>query len=90
MKWKKDTCHNKIVGALRTCGCAVLDLSKLGKGAPDVLCIRGDMKRLFEFKAEKGKFTPAQIKWQQDNPRMAQYYRVVKTVDEALREMGLL
>ena len=87
---KKDTVHKPIAQALVLAGCAVLDLSMLGRGAPDCLCIRGDTVRLFEFKCRYGKFTIEQFAWQAKNPRMAQYYRVAKTTDEAFKEMGLI
>jgi hypothetical protein len=90
MNWKKDKVHNPIATALMQAGCAVLDLSKLGRGAPDCLCIAGFTMRLFEFKAKYGKFTKDQITWQCNNPRLMQYYRVVKTKEEALKKMGLL
>jgi hypothetical protein len=86
---KKDLCHNPITVALAMAGCAVMDLSGIGDGAPDLLCVRGNITRVFEFKGKYGKFTPDQIKWQNDNPRFAQYYRKIKTVQEAFLEMGL-
>lgn len=86
----KDLCHKPISKSLSECGCAVFDLSKLGNGAPDCLCIRGNIIRLFEFKSDKGKFRKSQLKWQNDNPRMAQYYRKITTFEMAAKEMELI
>jgi hypothetical protein len=88
--WKKDSCQKQIALQLALAGCAVMDLSKIGKGVPDLLCIRGNTIRLFELKSKYGKFTPAQIKWQRDNPRLMQDYRTIKTIEEGLKEMSLL
>jgi hypothetical protein len=88
--WKKDSCQKQIALQLALAGCAVMDLSKIGKGVPDLLCIRGNTIRLFELKSKCGKLTPAQIKWQRDNPRLMKNYRVAKTIEEAFKEMGFL
>jgi len=102
MHWHKDTVHDPISIALKMAGCAVLDLSKHGDGAPDDLAIRGNensaIVRLFEYKSgvkvnhrKKGNpYTPAQIEWQRRNPRLMKYYRTVDTKEQALKEMGLL
>ena len=86
---KKDKCHNVISFALASAGCAVLDMSGLGRGAPDCLCIRGNITRLFEYKDKYGTLTTAQIKWRNQNPRLAAYHRIIRTREEAFHEMEL-
>jgi hypothetical protein len=71
-------------------GCGVLDLSPLGRGAPDDLITRGDIFRLYEYKSKYGKLTPDQSEWLKRNPRLAKYHRIIKTKEQGLKEMGLL
>ena len=91
-KCKKDGNHNEIELALSRAGCATCDTSGLGDGAPDLMCIRSGIgiMRLFEIKQPGEGYTPKETKWQQRNPRMAQYYRRIETKEAALKEMGLL
>jgi hypothetical protein len=85
---KKDACHNSICDFLEATGMAVLDLSKLGGGVPDVAVWRGYMCRLMEFKSRYGKLTPDQIAWRNKNPRLAALTHEVKTIKDALKIMG--
>jgi len=98
MRWHKDLVQNPISIALKIAGCACLDISMTGRGAPDELVILVDRVRLFEYKSgtatthkKKGQpFTPDQIAWQKRNPRLMIYYRVIETREQAFKEMGLL
>jgi hypothetical protein len=79
-----DANHLEIVNALRAVGCGVLDLSAVGKGAPDILVAHPnnhDRMCLMEIKSKAGKVNPLQQKWHSLWPGGV---RVVRTVDEAL------
>ena len=45
-----DANHASIVQALRSCGWAVVDTSRLGQGFPDALAARGGRIELIEIK----------------------------------------
>ena len=47
---RTDLGHGAIVAALRQLGCAVLDLSRLGRNCPDLLVWRWDTAYLMEVK----------------------------------------
>ncbi len=47
---RTDANHSAIVKALRQAGCAVCDLSGVGKGCPDLLVSRGFETALLEVK----------------------------------------
>lgn len=55
-----DANHSDIVAALRKLGCTVLDLSRAGRGCPDVCVGYGGLSMLAEIKAEKGKLNVRQ------------------------------
>lgn len=78
-----DGNHAEIVDALRRVGCAVLDLSRVGDGCPDLLVRapgRGDLL-LMEVKAAKGKLNARQ----RDFEAHGWGVFVVRTVPEALK-----
>lgn len=55
-----DANHSAIVDALRRLGCSVLDLSRVGRGCPDILCGYGGISLPAEIKTAKGKFNDRQ------------------------------
>lgn len=58
---KVDANHAQIVQAFRKCGCSVLSLAALGKGAPDLCVGYGGLSILVEVKAnDKAKLTADQ------------------------------
>lgn len=62
---KVDQNHGAVVKALRSVGCSVLDMSRLGEGAPDLLAGYEGCNWLFEVKnptqpASKRKLKPMQ------------------------------
>ncbi len=68
LRARTDGNHKDIVKALRQAGCAVMDLSRVGAGCPDLLVSRGGENWLLEVKLgtlppSKRKRTPAQVKW---------------------------
>lgn len=52
---KRDGNHNAIVQALEQIGCTVLDLSRLGGDAPDILCGYRGESWLLEIKNPEGR-----------------------------------
>lgn len=95
---KVDGPHAAIVKALRKCGCQVLDLSKVGKGCPDLLvrlgcyvnCSDGIGTRsgkyvLLEVKTARGQLRTAQKAFQAQWPETL----VVRSVEEALMAIGV-
>jgi len=78
-----DGNHAIIVDALRRVGCRVLDLSRVGDGAPDLLVRapgQGDLM-LMEVKAAKGKLNARQRLFEAEGWPVF----VVRTVEDALR-----
>ena len=62
-----DTTHRSVIDALRHAGWYVLDLSQLGRGAPDAICARAGQVRLVEIKdgakpPSKQRLTPDETK----------------------------
>ena len=90
---KVDVMHGPIREGLRKAGVFVLDLSKAGKGCPDLLCHtrhtgwvplevktrRQDCKR-----TKAGPLTPAQVALHEQAP-----IAVVEAIDQALQIFGL-
>ena len=89
MKHKTDHNQAEIIKALRAVGATVQDLSKVGKGAPDILVGFHGCNYLMEIKNPdtKGKLNLMQRIWHQD---WRGQVVVVRTVEEALREIGVL
>ena len=89
MKHKTDHNQAEIIEALRAVGATVQDLSKVGNGAPDILVGHRGCNYLMEIKNPdtKGKLNLLQRIWHQD---WCGQRAVVRTVEEALREIGVL
>ena len=81
---KVDANQTAIVDARRECGCKVLSLASLGKGAPDLLveCPSGKLY-LLEVKTAHGKLTHDQLDFHRQWPVM-----IVHNEIEALRAVG--
>ena len=61
---RTDANQQEIMDALRKAGADVFDLSKVGKGIPDLLvCFNGETLLMEVKKDSKAKFTPAQLKF---------------------------
>ena len=86
---RTDANHKSIVSALRQAKILVLDMSTLGRGAPDIACAHAGLIYFFEIKNPKGnrKLTRDELffhlAWQG-------YVQVIQSVDDALRIMGIL
>ena len=64
---KVDTNHVELVKTFRSMGATVLDLSKVGKGCPDLLIGINNRIALVEIKRDdKAKYTNDQIKFMQN------------------------
>lgn len=60
---KIDQNQKEIVCALRKVGLSVIFLHAIGAGVPDLLVSSPTQMWLVEIKTEKGKLTPAQVKF---------------------------
>jgi hypothetical protein len=77
---RTDSNHAAIVAALRACGCQVLSLAAIGKGAPDLLVLnRAGELMLLEVKGPNGKLTDEQVSFHEKWP-----VYVVRTGQEAV------
>lgn len=86
---KVDANQGEIVRAVRSVfgPDAVLDLSAVGGGCPDILIgVRG-VNIFCELKTDRGKLTPDQVYFHRE---WSGQIAVVRTVDEALKEIGRL
>lgn len=84
---RRDANAAQIILALQKCGCAVLDLEKLGGGCPDIIVFYRDRARFLEIKTAKGA-----LSWRQKNWRNAWTGPppiTVRTIDEALAAVGI-
>ena len=83
---KKDSNQNSIVTALERAGCAVTDKSTAGEGFPDIICSRAGHHYLLEIKSSRGKLTAPQVEFHKKHTPV----HIVRTIDEALRAVGLI
>lgn len=83
---KVDANHSAVVAALRKVGCRVLDLSKVGKGCPDLLVRLGFRLRLIEIKnaAARGKVSKEQGEF---HAVWSGHVSVVETPEQAIEVM---
>lgn len=79
---RPDSNHGEIVAALRKAGIAVLSLTAVGNGCPDILCAFRETTVLLEIKAEDGKLNAGQVEFIASWP--GKVY-VVRTAEEAIR-----
>lgn len=81
---RRDSNEGEIVSALEAVGCSVTRLS--AKGVPDLIVGRQGVTYLMEVKERKGELTADQEiffeNWQG-------HAAIVRTVEDALREVGL-
>jgi len=83
---RKDSNQNEIVEALEQAGCAVTDMSTAGDGFTDLLVTRAGVHYLVEVKSGTGKLNQLQIDFHTKHKPVY----TVRSVDEALRVVGLL
>jgi hypothetical protein len=88
LRARTDANHAGIVQALRKVGCGVLDLSRVGKGCPDLLVSFQNGKRrdmvFLEVKTLKGKATSDQRAFAAAGWEVF----IVRSIDDALRVVG--
>jgi Holliday junction resolvase len=56
-----DTTHKAVMETLRKTGWQVIDASRVGRGFPDLLALKGGRMVLIEVKTAKGKHTRPQL-----------------------------
>lgn len=85
MRWaaKVDENQKEVVEALRKAGRAVLPLHQVGQGCPDLLVSSSEEMWLVEVKSEKGRLTPAQVKFIEE--WTGKEILVARTAEEAIR-----
>lgn len=87
-----DANQAEIVAALREVGCTVLDMSRLGGGAPDLAVGYGGLTILCEVKdgakpPSARKLTPAEQEWQ---ATWTGGCRLIESVEDALETAATL
>ena len=82
-----DGNHLEIVKALKGYGLEVLDLSRVGKGCPDILVSTASDMCLLEIKLPKKKLEKNQTKFHEDWKGKPIY--TVTSAEEALKLMGI-
>lgn len=82
-----DANQSDIVAALRSAGATVVQLHTVGKGCPDIAVGHGGINYLVEIKFDKGRLTPHEERFHADWRGIV---HVVRTVDDALRMIGVL
>lgn len=87
LRARTDTNHREIVNALRNAGASVEDLSRVGRGCPD-LCVglRGQ-NFLLEIKSGRHRLNAEQVEWRK---LWSGHVDIVYSVEDALRAVGLL
>ncbi len=65
---RTDANHVQVAAAFRKLGCKVLDLSRQGKGCPDLLIRLGSVFHLVEVKTPTGRTNALQDAFRQDWP----------------------
>lgn len=87
MPRRTDSNQADVVKCLRKLGYRVQDLSRVGKGCPDLL-VGAPWGQLFaiEVKGARGKLTPDQVEWHDDWRRMRPI--VARSVAEAVQAMN--
>lgn len=63
---KKDANHNAIAATFEALGCSVLDLSRVGRGCPDILVGFPHASILVEIKTTTGKLEDTQLRFIRD------------------------
>ena len=82
---RTDANQAHIIRALRACGVAVADLSRLGGGCPDLLCYHHGRWIPIEIKDRTGKLTRDEAVWW---TRMGVPPIVARTAEEAINLSG--
>ncbi len=81
---RTDSTHQEILAALRQAGADVLDMSRLGGNAPDLLVAHKTVLYLLEIKSARGQLSRGQSDFAARFP-----VHVVRTPQEALAVIGV-
>ena len=89
-----DANHKEVVDEFRRLGCSVLDMSRLGDGAPDLLIGYGGVSILVEVKdglkpPSKSTLNNDQLQWWmnwRENPRVVRNLEQVAETAEVLKQ----
>ena len=71
---KKDDNQKAVEQAFKAHGFKVFDLSRIGEGWPDLLVSRLKAHAFVEVKGEKGRLTPAQVRFMAENGNQLPIY----------------
>ena len=82
---KVDGNHSEIVEALRSIGASVQDLSREGKGCPDILVGYEGQNHIIEIKTDSGKLTTDQVGW---HSKWKGAVYIAHSIGEALKILG--
>jgi hypothetical protein len=85
---KVDACQSEIVAALRTAGCSVTSMARLGGGVPDLLIGVNGKTAILELKMPGEKLNPLQREWHA--AWKGGTLAVVDSVESALRVARLM
>lgn len=85
---KVDANQEEIVDAFRRGGASVLSLADMGQGCPDLLVGYQGKNYLVEVKTPEGALNAYQVQWH--NLFWNGQVCIVRTVDEALKLLGVL
>lgn len=86
MKLRTDANQAAIIRDLRAIGASVQDLSKVGRGCPDILVGWRGNCYLLEIKTAKGKLNALQVEWHES---WRGQVAVVRDAREAMRVIGV-
>lgn len=80
---RRDLNHAEIVGALKSCGCTVRDVSQVGDSGPDLIVGMAGRDYQVEVKSEHGELSREQTDWIQN--WRGQCSVVLWSADDAIR-----
>jgi len=84
MRHRTDTNQEPIVSALEQVGCAILKLTQVGSGCPDLLVRTPQYDLvLMEIKTPKGQLSPQQVIFHREWP-----VYVVRNIDDAIKAIN--
>lgn len=79
---RKDSNHTELERQIRALGATTLDLSGVGRSAPDLLVGWRGHNILLEIKTESGRLSPGQIRWHRE---WRGNVHVIRTFEDVLR-----
>ena len=93
LRARTDSNHQEIVQALRRVGCSVCDISRMGKGIPDLIVGRQETGRNYLLEIKDGENSQSRQKLTPDERKWHDLWRgqvsVVSSVKEAYEAVGI-